>query len=66
MSRTFLSYLSPNKKFEVNTNQHGEERAYVVTVFAMEQRTYMGAQYCPFLVSAPCTSSATTGTNKLY
>lgn len=31
ISKTFLSYLMPNKKFKVNTNMHGEERAYVVT-----------------------------------
>lgn len=31
ISKTFLSYLSPNKKFKVNTNMHGEERALVVT-----------------------------------
>lgn len=30
-SRTSLSFLFPNKKFEVNTNLHGEERALVVT-----------------------------------
>lgn len=31
ISKTFLSYLSPNKKFKVNTSMHGEERALVVT-----------------------------------
>lgn len=31
ISKTFLSYLTPNKKFKVNTNMHGEERALVVT-----------------------------------
>lgn len=31
ISKTFLSYLNPNKVYKVNTNQHGEERAYVVT-----------------------------------
>ncbi len=31
ISKTFLSYLTPNKKFKVNTNMHGEERAFVVT-----------------------------------
>lgn len=30
-SRTSLSFLFPNKKYEVNTNLHGEERALVVT-----------------------------------
>lgn len=30
-SRTSLSWLSPNKKYEVNTNLNGEERALVVT-----------------------------------
>ena len=30
-SRTSLSWLFPNKKYEVNTNLHGEERALVVT-----------------------------------
>ena len=30
-SRTSLSWLFPKKKFEVNTNLHGEERALVVT-----------------------------------
>lgn len=31
ISKTFLSYLKPNKKYKVNTNMHGEERAFVVT-----------------------------------
>lgn len=31
ISKTFLNYLMPNKKFVVNTNTHGEERAFVVT-----------------------------------
>ncbi|MDZ4698282.1 MAG: Na(+)-translocating NADH-quinone reductase subunit A [Rhodothermales bacterium] len=31
LSRTFLSYLTPNKEFHVNTNNHGELRAYVMT-----------------------------------
>lgn len=31
MSRTSLSWLFPNKKYEVNTNLNGEERALVVT-----------------------------------
>lgn len=31
ISKTFLSYLMPNKKYKVNTGMHGEERAYVVT-----------------------------------
>jgi Na+-transporting NADH:ubiquinone oxidoreductase subunit A len=31
ISKSFLYYLSPNKKFKVNTNTHGEERAFVVT-----------------------------------
>lgn len=31
ISKTFLSYLTPNKKFKVNTGMHGEERALVVT-----------------------------------
>ena len=30
-SRTFLSWLSPFKKYNIDTNLHGEERAYVVT-----------------------------------
>jgi Na+-transporting NADH:ubiquinone oxidoreductase subunit A len=31
MSRTFFSWLTPNKKHELNTNMHGEERPFVVT-----------------------------------
>lgn len=31
LSRTFLSFLRPNKQYHVNTNNHGEERAYVMT-----------------------------------
>lgn len=31
MSRTFLSYLKPQREFLVNTNRHGEERAFVMT-----------------------------------
>lgn len=31
ISKTFLSYLMPNKKYKVNTSMHGEERAFVVT-----------------------------------
>lgn len=31
ISKTFLTYLFPNRKFKVNTNMHGEERAFVVT-----------------------------------
>ena len=31
MSRTFLSFLLPDREYSVNTNNHGEERAYVVT-----------------------------------
>lgn len=31
ISKTFLAYLKPNKKYKVNTNMHGEERALVVT-----------------------------------
>ncbi|HCS21349.1 MAG TPA: NADH:ubiquinone reductase (Na(+)-transporting) subunit A [Bacteroidetes bacterium] len=31
ISKTFLSYLTPNKKYRVNTNMHGEERPFVVT-----------------------------------
>ncbi len=30
-SRTFFSWLSSNKKYNINANMHGEERAYVVT-----------------------------------
>ena len=31
LSRTFPSFLFPDKEYSVNTNNHGEERAYVVT-----------------------------------
>ncbi len=31
MSRTFFSWLTPNKKHDLNTNLHGEERPFVVT-----------------------------------
>jgi Na+-transporting NADH:ubiquinone oxidoreductase subunit A len=31
ISKTFLSFLTPKKKYKVNTSMHGEERAYVVT-----------------------------------
>jgi len=31
MSRTFFSWLNPNKKNNLNTNLHGEERPFVVT-----------------------------------
>jgi Na+-transporting NADH:ubiquinone oxidoreductase subunit A len=31
MSRTFFSWLTPGKEYELNTNLHGEERAFVVT-----------------------------------
>ena len=30
-SRTFFSWLNPNKKYDITSNMHGEERAYVVT-----------------------------------
>jgi len=30
-SKTFLSWLSPSKKYKLNANMHGEERAYVMT-----------------------------------
>ena len=30
-SRTFFSWLSPKKQFDLDTNMHGEKRAYVVT-----------------------------------
>ena len=30
-SRAFFSWLMPNKKYNINANMHGEERAYVVT-----------------------------------
>lgn len=31
LSRTFFSWLTPNKHYRLNTNKHGEERAFVVT-----------------------------------
>jgi len=31
MSRTFFSWLSPNKEYDLDTNLNGEERAFVVT-----------------------------------
>ena len=31
ISRTFPSFLFPNKEYNVNTNNHGEERAFVVS-----------------------------------
>jgi Na+-transporting NADH:ubiquinone oxidoreductase subunit A len=31
MSRTFFSWLNPNKKHDLTTNMHGEERPFVVT-----------------------------------
>lgn len=31
MSKTFFSWLFPNKRFNLNTNNNGEERAFVVT-----------------------------------
>ena len=31
VSRTFLSWLSPNKEYELDTNLNGEERAFVIT-----------------------------------
>ena len=31
MSRTFFSWLNPNKEYVLDTNQHGEERAFVIT-----------------------------------
>ena len=31
MSRTFFSWLAPNKKHDLTTNLHGEERPFVVT-----------------------------------
>lgn len=31
LSRSFFSWLSPNKKYNLNTNTHGEERAFVVS-----------------------------------
>ena len=30
-SKTFLSWLSPSKRYTLNANMHGEERAYVMT-----------------------------------
>jgi Na+-transporting NADH:ubiquinone oxidoreductase subunit A len=30
-SKTFFSWLSASKKYEINANMHGEERAYVMT-----------------------------------
>ena len=30
-SRTFFSWLSPGKKYDLNTNMHGEERPFVMT-----------------------------------
>ena len=30
-SKTFFSWLNPSKKYTINSNMHGEERAYVVT-----------------------------------
>jgi len=31
MSRTFFSWLTPDKKYDLNTNLHGEERPFVMT-----------------------------------
>jgi len=31
MSRTFPNFLNPDKEFDVNTNTHGEQRAFVVS-----------------------------------
>jgi Na+-transporting NADH:ubiquinone oxidoreductase subunit A len=31
LSRTFFSWLMPHKKYRLNTNMHGEERAFVMT-----------------------------------
>ena len=31
ISKTFFSWLSPSKKYSLDTNYHGEERAYVIT-----------------------------------
>jgi len=31
MSRTFFSFLTPNKEFDLDTNLNGEERAFVIT-----------------------------------
>ena len=30
-SRSFFSWLQPKKKYDLNANMHGEERAYVVS-----------------------------------
>ena len=30
-SKTFLSWITPSKKYSLNANMHGEERAYVMT-----------------------------------
>ena len=31
MSKSYFSWLTPAKKYNLNTNYNGEERAYVVT-----------------------------------
>ena len=31
MSKAFFSWLTPSKKYDLDTNYHGEERTYVVT-----------------------------------
>ena len=31
ISKTFFSWLAPSKKYNLDTNYHGEERAYVIT-----------------------------------
>lgn len=31
LSRTFCSWLTPNKEYDLNTNKNGEERAFVMT-----------------------------------
>lgn len=31
LSRTFLSFLRPNREYHVNTNNHGDERAFVMS-----------------------------------
>ena len=31
MSKAYFSWMSPSKKYDLDTNYHGEERAYVVT-----------------------------------
>jgi Na+-transporting NADH:ubiquinone oxidoreductase subunit A len=31
MSRSFFSWLTPSKKYSLNSNLHGEERPFVVT-----------------------------------